>query len=331
VDGRVNLFSMMPGNWKRGYIQSWNFTVQKQFGGWVGETGYVATRSVDQPGNIDRNTGLPGGGNASRPFNVRFGRIARTVQVAPVGTNMYDSLQSKLERRFASGVQVAVAYTFSKAIAWSGNENSDGSPRINLPQYFHLNRALSGIDRTHAFHVTSIAELPFGKGKAWANTGFGAALLGGWQVNGIWSMYSGAPFSVTAPGADLNAPGNTQRADQVKPEVAKLGGTGPGQKFYDPTAFAQVREPRFGTAGFNRLRGPGSVNIDAGLFRRFQITERFNVQFRAEAFNFTNTPKFSAPNADVSSSQFMEITSTQGIGREGIDERVFRFGLRLGW
>jgi hypothetical protein len=331
VDGRVNLFSLKAGNWRRGYIQSWNLTIQKQFRGWVGEAGYVATRSVDQPGNIDRNTGSPGGGNASRPLNARFGRIARTAEVAPVGTNKYDSLQSKLERRFASGIQIATAYTFSKAIAWSGNENSDGSPRINLPAFFHLNRALSGIDRKHAFHVTSTAELPFGRGKQWVNKGIGAALLGGWQLNGIWSMYSGAPFSVTAPGADLNAPGNTQRADQVKPQVAKLGGTGPGQKFYDPAAFAQVREPRFGTAGFNSLRGPGSVNVDAGLFRRFRITERVNVQFRAEAFNFTNTPKFSAPNADVSSSQFMEITSTQGIGREGVDERVFRFGLRLGW
>lgn len=331
IDGRVALFSLMQDNWKRGYIQSWNFVIQKQYKGWLGEVGYVGTRSVDQPGNIDRNTGSPGGGNASRPLNIQFGRVARTSQVAPIGTNTYDSLQAKLERRFSSGIQTAVSYTFSKAMAWSGNENSDGVPRINLPEYFILNRARSGIDRPQSFHVTGIAELPFGKGKRWVSSGFAAAVLGGWQVNGILSLYSGAPFSVTAPGADLNAPGNTQRADLVKQDVQKFGGTGPGQKFYDPTAFAQVREPRFGTAGFNLLRGPGSVNLDAGVFRRFRITERFDIQFRAEAFNATNTPKFGAPNSDVSSSQFMEVTSTQGIGREGIDERVFRFGLRLGW
>lgn len=331
IDGRVALFSLMENNWKRGYIQSWNFVIQKQFSGWLGEIGYVGTRSVDQPGNIDRNTGSPGGGNASRPLNILFGRVARTAQVAPIGTNTYDSLQAKLERRLAAGLQTSISYTFSKAMAWSGNENSDGVPRINLPQYFSLNRARSAIDRPQSFHVTGIAELPFGKGKRWISSGFGEAVLGGWQVNGILSLYSGPPFSVTAPGADLNAPGNTQRADLVKKDVQKFGGIGRGQKFYDPTAFAQVREPRFGTAGFNLLRGPGCVNLDAGIFRRFRITERFDLQFRAEAFNATNTPKFGLPNGDVSSSQFMEVTSTQGLGREGIDERVFRFGLRLGW
>ena len=331
IDGRVALFSLMRGNWKRGYIQSWNLVVQKQFRGWLGELGYVGTRSVDQPGNIDRNAGYPGGGNASRPLNRKFGRVARTSQVAPIGTNTYDSLQAKLERRFAAGIQTSVSYTFSKAMAWVGNENSDGVPRINLPEYFFLNRGRSSIDRPHSFHATGIADLPFGRGKRWVSSGIRAAILGGWQVNGILSLYSGPPFSVTAPGADLNAPGNTQRADLVKRDVQKFGRTGPGQKFYDPTAFAQVREPRFGTAGFNLLRGPGCVNLDAGIFRRFPITERFHLQLRVEAFNSTNTPKFGDPNGDVSSSQFMEVTSTRGLGREGIDERVFRFGLRLGW
>lgn len=332
IDGRIASISLMPDNWKRGYIQSWNFTLQKQFPGrWVGEAGYVATRSVRQIGNFDRNAGSPGGGNASRPFFAPYGRIARTAQIVGIGTNMYDSLQTRLERRFDAGYQIGINYTFSKALGYSGNENSDGVPQINLPEYFHLNRAISGIDRTHSFHATGIAELPFGRGKPFASNGFAAAILGGWQLNGILSMFSGPPFSVTAPAADLNAPGNTQRADQVKPVVEKLGGAGGRQKFYDPTAFAQVRAPRFGTAGFNSLRGPGGINLDAGLFRRFSVNEKITVQFRAEAFNFTNTPKFGNPNGDVGSSQFMEITTTRGTGREGIDERVFRVGIRLGW
>ncbi|MEJ7608536.1 MAG: hypothetical protein WKF37_20260, partial [Bryobacteraceae bacterium] len=114
------------------------------------------------------------------------------------------------------------------------------------------------------------------------------------------SAYSGTPFSVSADGASLNLPGSTQRADQVKGEVQKLGGVGRGQAYYDWTAFARVTEPRFGTAGFNSLRGPELVNLDMGLFRQFKFTERVSMQFRAEAFNATNTPHFSNPSANIS-------------------------------
>jgi hypothetical protein len=187
------------------------------------------------------------------------------------------------------------------------------------------------LDRTHNFQFNGIAELPFGRGKQWATSGLAAALFGGWQVNGIVSMYSGPPFSVTAPGTSLNAPGNTQRADLVKPEVDRLGGVGRGRKYYDPTAFAEVNEPRFGTAGFNLLDSPGTFNTDLSVFRRFQATERVSIQFRAEAFNATNTPHFTAPNGAVNSSAFMEVSGVRGTGREGIDERLFRFGLRIGF
>jgi hypothetical protein len=322
----------MENNWRRSYIQSWNLALQKQFrNGWVGEAAYVATRTIGQIGNLDRNTGSPGGGDASRPLNRLFGRTASTRQITGLGTFKYDSLQTRLERRFAAGYQFNIAYTFSKSLGIAGVSDSNGAPRIHLTDYFRLNRSITDIDRPHNLQATAIADLPFGPGKKWGTQGLVSILLRGWQVNTVTGFYSGQPFSVTAPGADLNAPGNTQRADLVKPQVDKPGGAGPGQKFYDSTAFAQVREPRFGTAGFNLLRGPGCVNTDIGLFRRFTITERLSLQFRAESFNATNTPKFSNPNSDVGSSQFMEISSTRGTGREGVDERVFRFGLRLGW
>jgi hypothetical protein len=160
-------------------------------------------------------------------------------------------------------------------------------------------------------------------------------LFGGWQLNGIFSAYSGTPFTVTAASASLNAPGNTQTADQIKPEVAILGGTGPGQAYFDPLAFAPVTQARFGTSGLNILRGPGVVNLDLGLFREFAPTERIRIQFRAESFNFTNTPHFNNPGTNVSNLQlrsdgtvaalrgYSEITSAQD------DERQIRFGLRI--
>jgi len=106
-------------------------------------------------------------------------------------------------------------------------------------------------------------------------------------------------------------------------------------------AYAPVTGARFGTSGYNSLRGPDTRNLDFSIYRTFRITERINTQFRAEAFNLTNTPHFSNPGSNVSNLQlnadrsirnlggFTMITSTSGIGREGIDERVFRFGLRV--
>lgn len=332
IDGNVAVNTIIPGQFKRGYIQSWNFSLQKQLrGGWIGEAAYVGTRSVGQLAYYDRNIGEVGGGNASRPLARLYGRNARTAQITGLGTYKYDALQTKLERRFQAGFQLAVAYTFSKNMGIAGNEDGDGSPAIGIPQYYFLNRSRTTLDRTHNAQFHGIYELPFGRGKKWASGGASAALLGGWQFNGIMSLYSGPPFTITAPGTSLNAPGNTQRADLVKPEAAKLGGAGPRQKFYDPTAFAEVTQVRFGTAGFNLLNSPSTFNTDLSLFRRFRINERVNVQFRAEAFNATNTPHFAAPNGNVSSSAFMEVSGVRGVGREGIDERMFRLGLRLGF
>jgi hypothetical protein len=216
-------------------------------------------------------------------------------------------------------------------IAQAGYVGSRQTPQVQAQQYFALNRALMPYDRTHNFNTSFSVELPLGK----------SALARGWQVNGIFSACSGAPFTVTASGTSLNAPGNTQRADQVKPTVAIPGGVGPGQSYFDPLAYAPVTAVRFGTSGYDSLRGPGLVNLDFSLFRDFRITERFKAQFRAEALNFTNTPHFSNPASNVSNLQlnpdgsvknlggFSVITTTTGTGREGVDERVFRFGLRL--
>ncbi|MEO7649196.1 MAG: hypothetical protein ABIZ80_01920, partial [Bryobacteraceae bacterium] len=308
------------------------------------QAGYVATRQVRQLGTIDLNAGRPGGGTASQPFNIAFGRTAAVLLNTGLGGSRYDSLQTRIERRFTNGLQIQANYTWSKSMGICCNSESDGSPGIPLPEYYHLNRSVSNFDRAHAFTFTSIYELPFGKGKQFLDQGgIASKLLGGWQVNALLSAYSGLPFSVSAAGTSLNAPGNTQRANQVKASVEKLGGQGPGQAYYDPLAFAPVTTATYGTAGYNSLRGPGYVNLDSGLFRNFPIRERFLLQFRMEAFNTTNTPHFGNPNGNVSNLQlnpdgsvrnlggFMTITTLSPVAasREGIDERVFRFGLHL--
>jgi hypothetical protein len=237
-------------------------------------------------------------------------------------------MQAQLQRRFTSGLAFTANYTWGKAI--NVTDNSSYQLAVNAQRYLDLNRSVTGFDRTHNFALTSVWELPFGKGKHWlSNGGIGSAVLGGWQVNTILSLISGSPFSVGADDTSLNMPGNTQRADQVAP-VVKLGGIGAAHPYFSQASFAGVSEPRFGNSGFNLLRGPGIVNLDLGLFREFSVTERFKLQFRAEAFNFTNTPHFANPDSYVGDgSDFMTITGVQDLAREGIDERQFRFGLKL--
>jgi hypothetical protein len=320
-----------PKTLNRGYIQSWNVTVQRELP-WrfTGQVGYVATRSVRQLGNVDINAGqVIGAGEDGRPLLEKFGRTASTIFVQPVGTGRYDSLQAQLQRRFAAGLALGVSYTWGKAI--SPNENSSGTPNIQALPYIERNRALTSSDRTHNVGITNVWQIPVGEGKRWLNDkSVAARILGGWQINNMVSMMTGVPFSVFADGTSLNLPGSNQTADQVKTSVEKLGGVGRTAPYYDPTAFAEVTAARFGNTGYNMLRGPGLFNWDFGLQREFSLTGGLRLQLRLESFNFTNTPHLATPDNNVGDGEdFMTITSVQDLGREGIDERQFRLGIRV--
>ena len=350
VPNNVNVLSL-GDNFKRPYIQSWNLVLEKNiFWGLTASAGYVATRTIGQAGSYDVNAGRVGGGVASQPLFQQFGRAATTTLYNGMANSHYDSLQTSLKKRFSNGLQFQASYSWSKVIGLSnlGGDNDSGLA-INDPAFRNLNRSLLSFDIPHNFQVTGGYELPFGKGKQFlSGNKVASALTGGWQLSWLFGAFAGTPFSVTSAGTSLNAPNNTQRADQVKPNVEKLGGIGLGSPYYDPNAFMPVTTARFGTVGFNTLRSPGTVNLDLGIFRQFDITEGIKLQFRVEAFNATNTPHFAAPGNNASAPSrdtagnillgangrprlngFMEINGTRSYGREGIDERVFRFGLRL--
>ncbi|QQS45583.1 MAG: TonB-dependent receptor [Acidobacteriota bacterium] len=355
VPGNVNVLTL-GDSFKRPYIQSWNLVLERNLGwGFTGSVGYIATRTVAQSGQINVNAGRVGGGTASQPLNQRFGRVASTNLQNGLFNSHYDSMQANLKKRFSNGLQLDVAYTWSKAIGMAGlGFDNDGALPINDPNFIHLNRGLLSIDLPHNFQFNGAWELPFGRGQRWGTDNrFISALTGGWQLSWLFGAFAGTPFTVSASGTSLNAPGNSQRADLVKSKVEKLGGFGTGTPFYDPTAFMPVEfgpgdDARFGTSAFNFLRSPGTVNLDLGLFRQFSITESIKLQFRVEAFNATNTPHLGVPGGNASAPSrdangnillnanglprlngFMEITGTRQYGREGIDERLFRFGLRL--
>jgi len=324
-----------PKDYRRGYIQSFNVTVQRDIGASFNlQTGYVASRAIRQTALVNINAAGPGGGNAGRALAQRFpGRIGTINNYMPFNTSNYNSLQTQLTRALAHDGLFGLSYTWSKAISFA--DNNDSGLTWHWQPLWGRNRSVAGFDRTHNLQMYGVYSLPFGRGKTWAKQGPVSWIAGGWQVNGVMSVLSGAPFTVISAGASVNAPGNTQTADQVAAgKVKVLGAVGRGNSWFDPTAFVPVTEVRFGNAGRNSMRGSGLFNLDASVFRDFSLTEGLRLQLRAESFGVTNTPQFRNPGANASAptrnpdgsiralNGWTEVTSAGG-------ERQVRFALKI--
>jgi carboxypeptidase family protein len=325
-----------PQTFHRGYIESYNFTIERDAGaGFNVQAAYVGSRAIRQTVIQNINAAGPNGGRSGRALFPSFGRTANVSYFTPFNTASYNGLQLQAIRR-VKGSMVGFSYTLSRAIDYA--DDQDSGLTFNWVPMLQRNKAVAGFDRTHNFQFFGDYALPFGKDKHWVQSGFAAKLVGGWQANWILSRYSGTPFSVLSSNTQLNADGtNTQTADQLLPNVQILGGHGSGQPYFDVNAFAPVNSARFGNSGRDILRGPGFFNLDGSIFRDFAMTERFILQFRAEAFGVTNTPQFAqftTSSAGASSltrnvdgsiralNGFGEITSATG-------ERQYRFALKL--
>jgi len=331
---------VFPKNFPWPYSQSWNLTLQKELKyGFTAQAAYVANREVRATGNdagyeLNLNTGqFIGQGTAGEPFYASEGRSAAVYQYTSRGTTSYNALQSNLTRRFTSGLMFAANYT------WSKFEVPNHPTDALLYQYL-VSRPVSSVDRTQVLSLQGVWELPFGNGKRWLSSSrVGSAILGGWSVTTLAVFYSGLPFSVTASSTSLNMPGASQRAEQVLPNVAIYGNI--GGAYFNPLAFVPVTTPTWGNAGPLSMRGPGLVNDDTGVTRVFRVKERTSIQFRADVFNLTNTPHFSNPGGNVSNlvlntdgtvknlGGFAQVTSVTNNARDGIDQRQFRFMLRI--
>ncbi len=301
----------------RGYIQSWNFTVERRLpADIITSVGYVGTASIGMFADRDINYPEFGGGNASRQFASTTGRTIGINAWDSYLQSNYHSLQVAVNRSFSKGLSLKGAYTWSKAIGMT-DDNGWAGVAWDTPGQFERNRARAGFDRRHMFQLGFVYELPMGKNMG----GAGEAILGGWQLSGIMALLSGQPFDIRSPGASLNTPGERQHADQVG-EVNRLGNVGTDGTYYNTNAFAEVTDQRFGSSGKNILDRPGVTNLDLSLAKNIALSEKVNAQIRAEAFNFTNTPQFGRPNNSVTSSNFMRVTGASG-------DRQFRLGLRF--
>ena len=326
----------------RGYFQSYNVTVQREFAGNIlAQVGYVGMHSVKLQRNLNVNYGQVGGGNASLPL-AKFGHTTNATTLFFDGTAKYNSLQSTITKRLSKGLSTQLGYTYSKLISMNAS--------ILIPEYKRRNYYTDGSDRTHHLVISGNYALPFGKGKNWVKQGIGAQILGDWNLSGLYNHWSGVPFTISASGASCNCPNNSQTADLVNTNVGvgrlrgstAAGSTNAGDAYFDVLAYRPVSDVRFGTSGFNQLRGPGNDNIDISLMKMIKVKERYGFQIRGEALNMTNTAHFALPGANASNMSltsdgslralngFGQITATAALGRI-IDQRYFRFSLRLLW
>ncbi len=323
LPGNASERSPWGGLLHRGYTQTWNFTVEHKLPlDVVASAGYVGAHSVHLLADRNINAGAPGSGTAGLPY-ASYGRTVPTNMWDGYLSSSYNSLQVALNKQFSKGLLLKGAYTWSHAIDYT-DDDGWASVGWNYAPVFQRNRATAGFDRNQVFQMGWVYELPLGPGKQHLNSGIASKIVGGWQFSGIEALYTGTPFTVSAPGSSLNAPGNIQTADQIGP-VQRLGNIGTTGQFYSPASFVPVTAVRFGNTGRNILRNSGVWNTDVSVMRIFPIRERFQFQFRTEMYNLPNTSHFGGVNTgNITSNNFARITSSFG-------ERTIRFAARMQW
>jgi outer membrane receptor protein involved in Fe transport len=324
------------GDVSRSRLHSWNISFERRLPWDVSvDVAYVGTAKNGGFTDIDANASdVPGGGSASRPLTSIRGNQSLLLW-GPVAKSRYHALQVAINRPFKNGVMLKGAYTLSRA---KNEVDDDGWSQLmfSAPSQRSLNYANAGYDRPHMFNIGFVYELPYKVASA-QNKMLGA-ILGDWQVNGLFNAVSGTPFTVTANGADLNMPGGRQTAD-INGDYKIIGDHGEAGYFFDPSVFSQPEGVRQGNTGRNQFRGPGYWNVDASVFRGFPFGGGGRrLEFRAEFFNLTNTPQWGNPGdgafVDISANNFGRVTTVgnNGGGKvrdSGTGERQIRFGLRF--
>jgi Carboxypeptidase regulatory-like domain len=233
------------------------------------------------------------------------------------GASNYNGLQLFLNRRMAHGLQLTAAYTWSHTLDNSNGAFNTGTAGAGTRFFmfasgpsFRENYGNSDQDQPNVFVFSALAELPFGRGKRFASN-IPLALdeaIGGWQLNTIVSLESGTPFDVstskgTAPDGSIISANPNNRADQTAPVhyVKSLHEWFDTSTFVNPPANSDGVFVRPGNIDRNQVFGPGHSDMDLSLFKDFPIYESVVAQFRAEAFNITNTPAFDNPNGNLDS------------------------------
>jgi hypothetical protein len=305
------------------------------------ETGDINGQNLCQPNSMGvQPTPTPTDPCASllssrQPYYSRFGW---TQQISYFGNNAsstYESLQVKLDKRVTRSFEFHAAYTWSKGLGYVQNYFAI-DPRVNY--------GTSDFDRTHAFSLATLWELPVGRGKPLLGSagGFLNRLVGGWELNTISYVYSGLPFtptySTTECAMDVdtgpcrpNLVGAVHISGNRNGYFTTVPSSLPANSFFQPGLpdgpWQRPVRGTFGTAGRNSLRGPGFFNSDLAVLKNMMLTERFSLQFRAEVANVLNKVNLGLPNSCIDCGPATSAVITNLA--PGATMRQFQFALKL--
>lgn len=326
-------FRSVATNFLNPMVQKWNFAIQQSLPGQMAlEVSYVGNHSSHQLLQPDFNT-CPNLGTANTTINCnqlrRYPNIGSISGTATWGFGNYAGMTAKLEKRMSNGLQFVSAYTYGHALANSGTTLSGSSGIYTRnPLDWSQNYGNASWDIRHNFTTGLTYDIPFGRGKQYGSNinGLVNAVAGGWQMNSILTFHSGQPFTLRAQSGACQGVFSGCSPDAVvgkDANAAPANGRNPGQWFNTsnvaaPTPFTN------GSLGLQTNYGPPTRTVDLSLFKTFDMTERFHVQFRAESFNLGNTPQFGLPDNTLGNANFGRVTST-ATG----SERHIQFALRF--
>ncbi|MDQ6760328.1 MAG: carboxypeptidase regulatory-like domain-containing protein, partial [Acidobacteriota bacterium] len=286
--------------------------------------GTLLTRPFNSPqaiaaGIVSPYPGFTGSvAQALRPYPQYLDLLNRS---NPSGSSTYHALQTQFSIRALAGLDVQMAYTYSKLIS-DADVLAGGGPAGQTTYNRRLEKAIATTDVPHIFGLSYSYDLPFGKGRRWINTrGFADAVLGGWVLTGIHQYSTGVPIVLTANNT-LPLFTGVLRPDVVSGVARRtdVENFDPNRdRWINPAAFKVPATLQFGTAArsYTDLRNPSYRNENFGLLKKFHVSERMTLTARAEAFNALNHVVFGAPQSNVSNGQFGRITSQANTPRQG--------------
>jgi hypothetical protein len=333
------------------FTQQWNLTLEYQlFRSTSVSAGYVGHWATHLVAPTDINQPLPGVGPAAnaqgtvlwaadqtrRPLFSLYPNVTQTSVTDSWAISKYHSLQMIARQRFTRGLEFQASYTLSKSMtdnlgyygSGGGVNTTQSAYSSNAYDRHGYNYGPAFFDARHNFIVSGTYDLPFGKGRAFGKDWHPAlnAIVGGWSVGNIVQKRTGFPITVTLGTArSLQAPRGTERPNLIGKATINSGTPdcyiyNPNNKFCSgsgTTAFGLPDFGTFGSAGVGILYGPSFFNWDTTIGKKFYITEHKYFDFRAEFFNFTNTPNFNGPDRSwtATSTTFGQITSVLNSSR----------------
>jgi hypothetical protein len=309
-----------------GYMQQWNLNVQHELPGrTVMTVAYVGSKGTKfmfgqniNPAIFVAGQSTTGNVNARRTY-AGFDEIRSTQSNA---NSTYHSLQLSWNRRMSAGFSLLGSYVWAKALDLMSNDGNSGTGnQVTNPFRWALDKGRADFDVRHRVVNSFLWDIPLGR----KSQGFRKVVLGGWQLNGIATMQTGTPFSVTA-GVDRSLAGiNRDRADLNGSPVATYNDRSRADRitrYFDIAPFSLPALGTFGTAGRNILSGPGLINFDFGAFKGYAFNETRRIEFRWEVFNAMNRPNFNNPVGAFQNANFGRITTAR-------DPRIMQAALKF--